>query len=116
MKVKMALKTSQLAVKMALRGAKMAISGVLKYARAYAQDTGFFDFVARRLCLKLLAAKSKTAVFCVCFVHMRVRFLAPPSSLSKSLQDAFKLSLFCLGTISVVLKYARAYAQNTGRF
>ena len=54
----MALKTSQLAVKMALRGAKMAISGVLKYARAYAQDTGFFDFVARRLCLKLLAAKS----------------------------------------------------------
>ena len=46
MKVKMALKTSQLAVKMALRGAKMAISGVLKYARAYAQDTGFFDFVA----------------------------------------------------------------------
>ena len=57
MKVKMALKTSQLAVKMALRGAKMAISGVLKYARAYAQNTGFFYFVARRLCLKLLAAK-----------------------------------------------------------
>ena len=68
MKVKMALKTSQLAVKMALRRAEMAISGVLKYARAYAQDTGFVDFVARRLCLKLLAAKSKKncvlLVFC----------------------------------------------------
>ena len=112
----MALKTSQLAVKMALRGAKMAISGVLKYARAYAQDTGFFDFVARRLCLKLLAAKSKKNVFCLCFVHRRAHILRPPSSPSKSLQDGFKLSLFCLGTISVVLKYARAYAQNTGRF
>ena len=51
------LKTSQLAVKMALRGAKMAISGVLKSARAYAHNTGFLYFVARRLCLKLLAAK-----------------------------------------------------------
>ena len=40
--------------------------GVLKYARAYAQHTGFFDFVARRLCLKLLAAKSKKN--CVLFV------------------------------------------------
>ena len=36
------LKTSQLAVKMALRGAKMAISGVLKSARAYAHNTGFY--------------------------------------------------------------------------
>ena len=78
----MALKTSQLAVKMALRGAKMAISGVLKYARAYAQDTGFFDFVARRLCLKLLAAKSKKTVFCLCLVHRRVHILWPSRLLS----------------------------------
>ena len=39
----------------------------------------------------------------------------PPDG-SKSLQDGFKLSLFCLGTISVVLKYARAYARNTRLF
>ena len=38
-------------------GAKMAISAVLKSARAYAQNTGFFYFAARMLCLKLLAAK-----------------------------------------------------------
>ena len=52
----------------------------------------------------------------MCFVHTRVQIFSPPSSPSKSLQDGFKLSLFCLGTISVVLKYARAYAQNTGVF
>ena len=85
----MALKTSQLAVKMALRGAKMAISGVLKYARAYAQDTGFFDFVARRLCLKLLAAKSKKMCF-VCVLCIGACIFYGPQDFSAGRQDGPK--------------------------
>ena len=68
MKVKMALKTSQLAVKMALRGAKMAISGVLKYARALCTKHRFFRLRCKKVMLKTSCGEIKKncvlSVFC----------------------------------------------------
>ena len=59
-------------------------SGVIKYARAFAQNTGLLYFAARRFKHNILAAKYKKPVFCAWaradFKTAEMAILAPPNA------------------------------------